>query len=138
MSASRALTKKKDMLLELAFSGCHAKQSVWVLVQKYNTICKDLREQTKWIALFQCKDQLSFTDALDENDIVPHERRSLLHTSLAEAKHTKINLLLISAKGTGDGGCSILHSHMLTTNNIVHPWVCGDKSILDLSTWFEY
>ena len=28
MSASRALTKKKDMLSELAFSGYHAKQSV--------------------------------------------------------------------------------------------------------------
>jgi len=49
MSASRALTKKKDMLLELAFSGRHAKQSVWVLIQKYNTVCKDLREQTKWV-----------------------------------------------------------------------------------------
>jgi len=28
MSASRALTKKKDMLSELAFSGHHAKQPV--------------------------------------------------------------------------------------------------------------
>jgi len=44
------------MLSELAFSGRHAKQSVWVLVQKYNTVCKDLREQTKWVALFHCKD----------------------------------------------------------------------------------
>jgi len=36
MSASKALTKKKkDMLSELAFSGRHAKQSIWVLVQKY-------------------------------------------------------------------------------------------------------
>jgi len=32
MSASRASQKKKDMLSELAFSGRHAKQSVWVLV----------------------------------------------------------------------------------------------------------
>jgi len=80
------------MLSELAFSGRHAKQSVWVLVQKYNTVCKDLREQTKWVALFHCKERLSFTDALDENDVVPHELRNSLHTSLAEAKHTKLVL----------------------------------------------
>jgi len=92
MSASRDLTKKTDMLSELAFSGRHAKQSVWVLVQKYNTVCKDLREQTKWVAHFHRKDRLSFTDALDENDIVPHELRNSLRTSLAEAQHTKLVL----------------------------------------------
>ena len=32
-SATKALTKKKDMLSELAFSGRHAKQFVWVLTQ---------------------------------------------------------------------------------------------------------
>jgi len=62
-----------------------------VLVQKYNTVCKDLHEQTKWVALFHCNDRLSFTDALDEN-VVPHELRNSLRTSLAEAKHTKLVL----------------------------------------------
>ena len=33
-STSKALTKKKDMLSELAFSGRHAGQSVWVLTPK--------------------------------------------------------------------------------------------------------
>jgi len=80
------------MLSELGFSGRHAKQSVWVLMQKYNTVCKDLYEQTKWVALCHCKDRLSFTDALDENDVVPHELRNSLRTSLAEAKHTKLVL----------------------------------------------
>jgi len=47
MAASRALTKKKNMLSELAFSGRRAKQSLWVLVQKCNAVCKDLREQTE-------------------------------------------------------------------------------------------
>ena len=47
-SATKALTnKKKDMLSELAFSGRHAKQSAWVLTQKYNSVLKDLREQTR-------------------------------------------------------------------------------------------
>ena len=55
-SASQALTKKKDMPSELAFSGRrHAKKSVWVLTQKCNSVLTDLREQTQWVALFHCK-----------------------------------------------------------------------------------
>lgn len=42
-SASKALTMKKDMLSELAFSSCHAEQSVWVCTQKYNSMLTDLR-----------------------------------------------------------------------------------------------
>ena len=70
-SASAALTKKKDMLSELAFSGRHADQSVWVLTQKYNAVLKDLREQTRWVCLFHCKDRDSFEDCLWENDVIP-------------------------------------------------------------------
>jgi len=92
MAASKALTKKKDMLSELAFSGRHAKQSLWVLVQKYNAVCKDLREQTKWVALFHCKDRFSFVDVLDENDVVPCELRTSLRRSLAECKYAKLLL----------------------------------------------
>jgi len=47
MAASRALTQKKNMLSELAFIGRHAKQSLCVLVQKYNAVYKDLRGHTK-------------------------------------------------------------------------------------------
>jgi len=78
------------MLSELAFSGCHAKQSLWVLVQKYNAVCKDLRKQTKWVALFHCKDRFSFVVVLDENDVVPCEICTSLRTRLAECKHAKL------------------------------------------------
>ena len=70
-SASVALTKKKDMLSELVFSGRHADQSVWVLTQKYNAVLKDLSEQTRWVCLFHCKDHDSFEDRLRENDVIP-------------------------------------------------------------------
>ena len=46
-SATKELTKKKDMLSELAFSGRHAEQSVWVISQRYISVLKDLREQAK-------------------------------------------------------------------------------------------
>ena len=82
------------MLSELAFSGRHAGQSVWVLTQKYNSVLKDLREQTKWIAVFHCKDRDSFEDCLrEENDVVPtREERTALRKLLSEAKHTKLIL----------------------------------------------
>ena len=78
-SATKALTKKRDMLSELAFSGRHANISVWVLTQKYNSVLKDLLEQTLGVALFHCKDHDSFEDCLRENDVIPiREQRALV------------------------------------------------------------
>jgi hypothetical protein len=92
-SASRALTKKRDMLSELAFSGRHAEQSIWVLTQKYNSVLKDLREQTRWVAIFHCKDRDSFQDCLRENDVIPTlEERAVVRQQLAKTKHAKLLL----------------------------------------------
>ena len=92
-SASTALTKKKDMLSVLVFSGRHADQSVWVLTQKYDSVLKDLREQTRWVALYLCKDRDSFEDCLRENDVIPsREQRALVRQQLAETKHSKLLL----------------------------------------------
>ena len=92
-AATKALTKKKDMLSELAFSGRHAGASVWVLTQKFNAVEKDLREQTKWVALFHCKDRDSFEDCLRENDVIPtREERAAVRQLLAETKHAKLVL----------------------------------------------
>ena len=92
-SASKALTKKKDMLSELAFSGRHARQSVWVQTQKYNSVLKDLREQTQWVALFHCKDRDSFDECLQENDVIAtREDRSSVRQKLAGKKHAKLLL----------------------------------------------
>ena len=89
-SASQALTKKKDMLSELAFSGRHAKQSVWVLTQKFNSVLTDLREQTQWVALFHCKDRDSFDGCLRENDAIPRESRAAIRAQLANRPYAKL------------------------------------------------
>jgi hypothetical protein len=73
-------------------NGRHAKQSVWVLVQQFNTVVKEFRLQTEWLILFRCKDRHSFSDALDENDIVPHNERDGIRSILASAKHSKLLL----------------------------------------------
>ena len=92
-SSNRALTQKKDMLSYLAFSGRHAQQSVWVLTQKYNSVLKDLREQTQWLALFHCKDRDSFEDCLKENDVIPtREERLAIKKQLSNTKHSKLLL----------------------------------------------
>lgn len=59
------------MLSKLAFSCRHAKQSVWVLTQEYNSALKGLRKHRRWGALLHCKDQDSFEDCLHENDMIP-------------------------------------------------------------------
>ena len=50
-SGTKELTQKRDMLSQLAFSGRHAEQSVWVISQRYNSVLKDLREQRKWLCM---------------------------------------------------------------------------------------
>ena len=92
-AGTEALTKKKDMLSKITMHGRHAGASVWVLTQKYNAVLKDLREHTKWVALFHCKDRDSFEDCLCENDVIPlREERAAVRQLLAETKHAKLVL----------------------------------------------
>ena len=92
-SADKALKKKNEALSMLAFSGRHALQSVWVCTQRYNSVLKDLRSQTQWVALFHCKDRDSFEECLAENDIIPTgEERAAVKQKLAEKKHSKLLL----------------------------------------------
>ena len=92
-SATKELTKKKNMLSELAFSGRHAEQSVWVISQRYNSVLKDLREQTKWLCIFYTKDRDSFESCLRENDVIPTlEERQRMQEELKKKKHRKLIL----------------------------------------------
>ena len=53
---------------------------------------KDLRELTKWTALFHCEDRDSFDDCLRENDVVPADERAAVRAKLAAQKHAKLLL----------------------------------------------
>ena len=78
------------MLSQLAFSGSHVSQSVWVLTKKYNSVLTDLREQVRWLVLFHCKDRDSFKEALRENDVIPLSEKVQVRKLLAETKHAKL------------------------------------------------
>ena len=80
------------MLSELAFSG-RCKAEVCVISQGYNSVLKDLREQTKWVCMFYTKDSDSFDCCLRENDVIadPPERTSI-RRELSKHKHSKLIL----------------------------------------------
>ena len=91
-SATKELTKKKDMLSQQAFSGRHAEQSVRVISQRYISVLKDLREQAKWVCIFSTKARDSFEYCLRENDVVPAEERQKIKEELFKVEHRKLIL----------------------------------------------
>ena len=92
-SAEGEINKKRDALSELPFSGRHRNHSLWVLMQKYNSVSKDVREQIKWLCLFFTKDRDSFEDCLKENDVVPDKNeRSRLKKCLQDRPYSKLIL----------------------------------------------
>ena len=84
------VSQKTCALSKMAFSGRHYNHSCWLLTQKYNSVLKDYRENTAWIALFHCKDKNSFDQALDENDVVPDEERERIKKHLRNVKYSKL------------------------------------------------
>ena len=92
-AASRDIHKKRQTLSKLAFSGRHDGISVWVITQKYNSVLKDFREQTKWVALFCCKDKSSYDECLEENDVIEcKEEKIKIKADLRSSKHAKLLL----------------------------------------------
>ena len=92
-SAEGEINKKRDALSELAFSSRHRNHSLWVLMQKYNSVSKDVREQIKWLCLFFTKDRDSFEDCLRENDVIPDKNeRDRLKKCLQDRPYSKLIL----------------------------------------------
>ncbi|CAC5414946.1 unnamed protein product [Mytilus coruscus] len=89
------------MLSELAFSGRHAEQSVWVISQRYNSVLKDLREQTNGCACFTQKDRDSFDNCLRENDVIPtlEERQRIKEELKKETSKKRERLSSVVAGG---------------------------------------
>lgn len=68
MAASKDLSKRKTNLSVLATRGRHRLHSLWVSTQHYTSVALEARWQTKWTALFFCKDRDSFDAVCREND----------------------------------------------------------------------
>ena len=90
------INKKRDALSELVFSSRHRNHSLWVLMQKYNSVSKYVREQIKWLCLFFTKDRDSFEDCLRENDVISDkDKRNRLKKCLQDRPYSRLILTFI-------------------------------------------
>ncbi|WP_375654892.1 ATPase/DNA packaging protein [Bartonella sp. CL46QHWL] len=90
----RDTKKKVSELCNLAFSGRHYNISVWLLVQKYNSVVKDFRENIRILVLFFNKDESAMKDALEENSVIPKEKRQYYIEELKMKKGSKLIIRL--------------------------------------------
>ena len=86
--------QKKSELCNLAFSGRHFGISTWVLIRKYNSVVKDFRENIRLLCLFFSKDEVALSLSLQENSIVPREKRKLIEEKLKINKQMKLIMRL--------------------------------------------
>jgi ribonuclease HIII len=86
--------KKVSELCHLAFSGRHYLFTIWLINQKYNSVVKEYRENIRMLVLFYNKDEISIKQALEENDIVPKEKRMEIIEKLKDKKGSKLILRL--------------------------------------------
>ncbi|WP_375666004.1 ATPase/DNA packaging protein, partial [Bartonella sp. CL41QHWL] len=90
----RDTKKKVSELCNLAFSGRHYNLTVWLLVQKYNSVVKDYRENIRILVLFFNKDESAMKDALEENSVIPKEKRQYYIEELKMKKGSKLIIRL--------------------------------------------
>ena len=69
----RTNKEERHCCLNLRFQADTQNNHVWVISQRYNSVLKDLREQTKWLCMFYTKDRDSFENCLRENDVIPRK-----------------------------------------------------------------
>lgn len=87
--ADDSLDKKRQPLLELAISGRHRNQSVWLLTQSYTAIPKNLRRQVKMLYVWYPKDRNDLKTIHEENDVIETlEELTTVKTKLKEGKYT--------------------------------------------------
>jgi len=82
--------RKATELCNLAFSGRHYGITTWVLIQKYNSVVKDFRENIRLLVLFYNKDEKALKQALEENAIIPKDQRDTIFELLKTEKISKI------------------------------------------------
>ena len=92
MAGDQDITKKRQALTRLAFSGRHRQHSLWVLTQAYTSVLTDVRRQTEWIALFYCKAKKCFDTAMDENSGIDPSEYATIRAKLSASPYAKLVL----------------------------------------------
>ena len=85
--ADETLDKKRQSLLELAISGRHRDQSLWLLIQSYFAIPKNLRMQAKAIFVWYPKERPDLKIIHDENNVLTDDELVVVRGHLKKSRH---------------------------------------------------
>ena len=86
--ADEALNKRCQPLLELAISGCHRQDSLWLLTQSYTAIPNNIRRQAKMLYIWYPKNRTDLNTIHEENDIIETGELARVKAQLKRGKHT--------------------------------------------------
>ena len=70
IDADETLDKKRQPLLELAISGRHKEHSLWLLMQSYTAVPKNIKRQAKMLYVWYLKNQTDLNVIHEENDVI--------------------------------------------------------------------
>ena len=83
---NKELDKKRQPLLELSISGRHWGCPLWLLMQSYSAIPKNLRRQAKAIFVWYPKERADLRTIHDENDVLADDELVVARNFLKKVK----------------------------------------------------
>ena len=85
--ADEEIDKRRQSLLELAMSGRYRDHYLWVLIQSYSAIPKNLRRQTMAIFVWYPKERGDLKTIHDENDVFTDDELVVVRDLLKKSRH---------------------------------------------------
>ena len=90
--ADEDLVEKRQPILELAISGRHRDHYLWLLMQPYSFISKNLRRQAKAIFVWYPKERTDLKMIHDENNVLTDDELVIVRDFLRTSKHACLNI----------------------------------------------
>ena len=86
--ADEGLDKRRQSLLELPISDRHCGHYLWLLIQSYSVIPKNLRRQAKVIFVWYPKERADLKMIHDENNVLTDDELVVARDILRNSKHS--------------------------------------------------
>ena len=85
--ANEILDKRRQSLLELVISGRHRDHYLWLLMQSYSAIPKNLRRQAKAISMWYARERGDLKAIHDENEVLTDDELVVARGLLKESRY---------------------------------------------------
>ena len=85
--SNESLDKRRQSLLELVILRRHRSHYLWLLIQSYTTILKNLRRQAKATFVWYPKERGDLKMIHDENDVLTADELDVAKNFLKNSKH---------------------------------------------------